>query len=98
MLRVGNVNPETESPACPNEVWHCHRELQTVSLDYLDNEQEFRVRAIGWSVRDMTLGAKCHSFVGRQSTEIRVVSRRPSALSSEMTLRLCSFIVWSEPT
>jgi hypothetical protein len=39
----------------------------------------------------------CCPLVGHQWSEIHVGSRRPSALSSEMTVPLWSFIFWIEP-
>jgi hypothetical protein len=47
MLGVGNCDPKTEKRFWNNEVWHCQRESQNVSLSYLDKEQEFGVRVIG---------------------------------------------------
>jgi hypothetical protein len=47
VLDVEKCDPKTLHQVWPNEVWHCQRESQNVSLGYLDKKQVFRVRAIG---------------------------------------------------
>jgi hypothetical protein len=46
MLGVENCDPKTKEPFWHNNVWHCQRELENVTLGHLDKEHEFRVRAI----------------------------------------------------
>jgi hypothetical protein len=41
VLGVGDCDPKTEQPFWHNEIWHCQRESQNVTLDHLDKEQEF---------------------------------------------------------
>jgi hypothetical protein len=58
VLGVGNSDRKTEQWFWHNEVWHCQRESQNVSLGNLDKEQEFRVRATGWDVKDIMPSVK----------------------------------------
>jgi hypothetical protein len=44
---VGNCDPKPEYLFWHNEIWHCQRELQNVSLSHFDKEEEFRAKAIG---------------------------------------------------
>jgi hypothetical protein len=61
-----------------------------------EQESKFRVRAIGCE-RYNVQRRICCPLAGSQSSEIRVISRRLSGSSSEMTLRLWRFIFWTEP-